>query len=187
MLSRRHPVHVVQRVSPEVGQLRRRDAYRAIRHALQHVLGRADFRVVHVSIQRTHLHLIVEADDRFALGRGMQALLITAARALNRACHRPRGTVFAQRYHATQVASPRQARAAIAYVLNNWRKHREDQGDAAAIDRYASGIGFQGWRMAERFVVRVGYEPLPVASAETWLLREGWKRHGLIGLNEVPG
>ena len=27
----------------------------------------------------------------------------------------------------------------------------------------------------------------PVAEARTWLLRVGWRRHGLISVHEVPG
>jgi hypothetical protein len=28
---------------------------------------------------------------------------------------------------------------------------------------------------------------MPIAPAETWLLRVGWRRHGLIGVGERPG
>ncbi|HSN24896.1 MAG TPA: hypothetical protein VLT45_01390 [Kofleriaceae bacterium] len=31
------------------------------------------------------------------------------------------------------------------------------------------------------------YEPIPVYALRSWLLREGWKRYGLIGMREVPG
>src|SRR5688572_24526894 len=44
-LEARHPVHVTLRVTREVGRLRRRSAYHAIRRALSTVLGRGDFRV----------------------------------------------------------------------------------------------------------------------------------------------
>ena len=64
----RLPVHVVLRVTGEVGRLRRRRAYQAIRWALLRSLGRHDFRVVHLSIQGRHIHLLCEADDRAALG-----------------------------------------------------------------------------------------------------------------------
>lgn len=185
-LSNRTPVHVVQRVLPAVGRLRRRDAYRVVRAALARMLGRADFRVVHVSIQQTHLHLLVEAADQRALARGMQAFLISVAKGLNRACART-GTVFPQRYHAAMIASPRHARSEIAYVLNNWRKHGEDRGTSAAIDRYASGLAFDGWRIAAPFARPPAYAPLPVAAPTTWLLTVGWRRHGLIAPREVPG
>ncbi len=60
-----------------------------------------------------------------------QSLAITAARAINRAAGR-RGKVFAFRYHATRITTPRQMRNTLAYVLNNWRRHGEDQRSARA-------------------------------------------------------
>ena len=58
-LEARHPVHVVLRVIREVGNLRRRFTYKAIREATLTTALREDFRIVHLSIQRTHVHLIV--------------------------------------------------------------------------------------------------------------------------------
>ena len=37
------------------------------------------------------------------------------------------GKVFPDRYHAQIIRTPRQARHALAYVLNNWRKHGENK------------------------------------------------------------
>ena len=48
-LKARHPVHVVLRVIGEVGSLRRRFTYRAIREATLTTARREDFRIVHVS------------------------------------------------------------------------------------------------------------------------------------------
>src|SRR6266700_3759827 len=84
-LNSRFPAHVVLRVEREVGQLRRRRAYHAFRWALYPVLRRTNFRVVHLSLQREHVHLVVEADDEKALANGMRALQIAAARYLNSA------------------------------------------------------------------------------------------------------
>ena len=69
----------------ELGTLRRWRVYYAFRRALATSLAHVDFRVVHLSIQRTHVHLIAEAADHDALARGMQGLLISAARRINRA------------------------------------------------------------------------------------------------------
>lgn len=186
-LSGRHPVHVVQRVVPALAGLRRRAGYAAIDRALRAVLGRIDFRVVHVSIQRTHLHLLVEANDERALAIGMQVFTVAAARALNAARGRVRGTVFPQRYHATAITGPRQARNELAYVLNNWRRHREDRtARGAELDRYSSAIRFDGWASAAGFAAPEGYVPLSVAPAATWLLRDGWRRHGPIDPLGIP-
>ena len=66
------PVHVTVRVVDELAELRQRDAYKAIRRAMTHVYARDEFHIVHVSIERSHVHFIIEASDRMALARGMK-------------------------------------------------------------------------------------------------------------------
>jgi REP element-mobilizing transposase RayT len=194
-----HPnqaAHVTLRAAPYLRQMRRLDAYRAVRKALLVVLARSDFRVVHVSIQRNHIHLVVEASSKFALARGMQAFQISAARRLNQVdldgSGRPRrGPVFADRYHAELVSTPTHARHTLSYVLNNWRKHKEDRAPHAAhwrVDKYSSAISFAGWAEGYNWMVPEDHEPLRVAQPESWLLREGWKLGGgPISIHEVPG
>jgi REP element-mobilizing transposase RayT len=188
-LSRRHPVHVVLRTAEGVRRLRHGVLYRALRGVLARYLGQPDFRVVHVSIQHNHLHLLVEAADRRALTRRMQSFAINAARAINGTDGRC-GKVFAYRYHATQIQTPRQARCALAYVLNNWRHHREDlhvgRAFEAKLDPYASGLSFSGWK-DHRFRVPDRHVPLPVSPPETSLLRWQWTRFGRIDPFECPG
>src|SRR5678816_3265993 len=57
-----HGLHVVMRVVPAVGSLRRRDMYKAMRNATITAALRERFRIVHVSLQRNHVHLLVEAE-----------------------------------------------------------------------------------------------------------------------------
>lgn len=187
-LSAEVPVHVTLRVSKEVGRLRRPAGYAAIRRAVAACIGRRDFRIVHTSIQSNHIHLLVEADDKHALANGMRAFMISATRHLNAARGR-KGTVFVRRYHAVQLKQPRQVRAALCYVLNNWRRHREDFQAPAQVDRYSTGVLFDGWAgMKAPFRIPDGYEPMLVSGATTWLLRTGWRlHHPLIGLGETPG
>src|SRR5215468_1459813 len=153
-LHARYPVHVTLRVVGAVGNLRRRRVYHAIREATLTTALREDFRIVHVSIQRTHVHLLVEANDKAALPAGMQGFQISAAKHLNAAIskdrpgRRRRGTVFPDRYHAEIITSPRQARHALSYCLNNFRKHQEDQVapmSSWAIDWFSSAVTFPGW------------------------------------------
>ena len=184
-----HPVHVVMRVRKGVPRLRQGRAYRAVRRCMVKCLGQDAFRVCHLSIQGTHLHFLIEATDKDALSRGMKRLNILVARALNRELGR-KGSIFAFRYHATQIKSPRQARHCLAYVLNNWRRHREDEGCERArwahVDPYSSGLAFDGWRSGI-YNAPADLAPLPVSEPSTWLLRVGWKKHGLIDVREVPG
>ncbi len=186
-LSPREPLHVTLRLRDGIdGSLRRRDGFRAVRWALAVATRRDDFRVCHMSIQGNHLHLIVEAASRRALARGMQGFAISCARQLNRLRDRT-GRVFADRYHARPLTSPRQVRSALAYVLNNWRRHGEDRGVRAALDPYASGGCFDGWTTEQRVRLRPGQEVLPVAFPTCWLLTTGWRRHRRIDVDEVPG
>jgi REP element-mobilizing transposase RayT len=190
----REPLHVVLRVLPVMGGLRRRRMYRALRKATIIAANHPGCRIVHVSIQRTHVHLLVEAENKTALARGMKSFEISAAKHMNRALggdKRRRGQVFADRYHAEVVSSPRQARHTLAYVLNNWRKHQEDRSGLPKtwlVDPFSSGATFTGWRDFDQVTWRLPetYEPLVVWPARTWLLREGWRKHGLIPFDEVP-
>jgi REP element-mobilizing transposase RayT len=193
-----HPLHVVVRVAPAVGSLRRRRLYKAMREATITAALRERVRIVHLSIQRTHVHLLVEADDRGALARGMQGFLISAARhvntALGQGARRRRGRVFADRYHVEVITSPTRARHAIAYVLSNWRKHGEDREGLPStwlVDPFSSGILFPDWKELEdkawMWPLRPTYDPPVVRRPRSWLLAEGWKLAGEISAREVPG
>ncbi|HEX7842372.1 MAG TPA: transposase [Kofleriaceae bacterium] len=194
-----HTLHIVMRVVPVVGSLRRRKMYKAMRDATITAALRERFRIVHMSIQRTHVHMLVEAEHRAALARGMQGFQISAARNINTALgdgvRRRRGKVFADRYHLEVITSPTRARRAIAYVLSNWRKHGEDREGLPStwlVDPFSSGILFPDWKELEdkawMWQIRATYDPLVVRRPQSWLLSEGWKlAGGAISARDVPG
>jgi hypothetical protein len=193
-----HALHVVLRVRPEIGSLRRRDMYKAMRQATIVAAVRERIRIVHVSLQRTHVHLLVEAENKQLLARGMQGFQISAARSVNPLLgddryRRRRGAVFVDRYHLEVITSPRRARHALSYVLNNWRKHREDQQGIAStwlVDPFSSGISFPDWKELENsdvmWPIRETYDPLIVRRPQSWILREGWKLAGSVSAHDVP-
>jgi REP element-mobilizing transposase RayT len=198
-LAARYPVHVVLRVVAAVGNLRRRSVYHAIREATLTAARLGKIRIVHLSVQRTHLHLLVEAHGKDALARGMQGFQISAAKHINAAISkgrpgpRRRGAVFPDRYHAEIITSPRQARHALAYVLLNWRKHGEDLNPVTRgwrIDWFSSAVMFPDWiEYGDEVLLWRGpttYEPLWVYRPDTWLLKVGWKQHGPISCRDVP-
>jgi REP element-mobilizing transposase RayT len=199
-LDRRNPVHVTARVAPDLRQLRTRAMYHAIRYATYAAALRygKGFRIVHLTIQRDHLHLVVEAKDRMTLARGMQSFEISAAKHINRSAskrraQRRRGTVFPDRYHARILNSPKSVRNTLNYVLNNWRHHHQDRTGIPRtwlIDPFSSAISFHGWReLAHRDVMWKPprtYEPLWVWFPKTWLLSRGWRRAGTISVRVVP-
>jgi REP element-mobilizing transposase RayT len=195
-----HPVHVTIRVVGNVNSLRRHDIYLALREATIVTAMREDFRIVHMSIQRDHIHLIVEADSRSALSRGVQGFSISAARQINKAItarggDRRTGKVISGRFHARPLTSPRVVRNTVAYVLSNWRHHGEDRAPFARswkVDPFSSGPLFFGWKELARSPVlwplRATYHPLIMLRPRTWLLAKGWQEHHpLISLYEVPG
>ena len=185
----RHPVHVTLRLKDRIRMsLRNGKSYKALRAVLLVMLDQPGFRIIHVSIQKNHLHLLIEAKDKRALTDGMHRFGLNAARAIN-ATISGSGKVFKFRYHATQIKTTWHARSALAYVINNWRRHRADLESAitmkASVDPYASGLSHPAW--AARFTaVPAYYEPLPVSQPRTWLLREGYKRHGEVDPWETP-
>ena len=200
----RYPSHVTLRVRREIPSLRTHGFLRELRASLSKACERRGFRVVHYSVQRNHLHLLVEAAGKQALGRGMKAISARVARAVHRAFGRT-GRVLHGRYHLRVLRTPREVRNALAYVLLNARKHwRERHGTAppVQIDEASSARWFDGWRQtlrsrgphpgggpgAEGSTPGCGPLARPeVARARTWLLSLGWKRHGLIDPAEVPG
>ena len=137
-------------------------------------------------MQSNHLHLICEADDRRALSRGMQGLTIRIARRLNRRLRR-RGKLFAQRYHARILRSPREVRHALIYVLNNRRHHADDALSPSWIDPCSSGPWFTGWKRTIRLHWARPHGDPPVVPAATWLLEHGWRlKLGPLRFDESP-
>jgi REP element-mobilizing transposase RayT len=158
-LASRHPVGITLKVRRDVASLRAPASVSALRRALEAIRARSGFRVVHFSIQSNHVHLLVEAHDRVALSRGMQALQIRAARALNLAQGR-RGRVFADRFHARILRTPTEVANVRGYVLENLAVHHARSGD----DRFVEDKLTSEWM------------PTCASPPTTWLLSIGWRR-----------
>ncbi|HWB74511.1 MAG TPA: hypothetical protein VG755_06140 [Nannocystaceae bacterium] len=189
-LDRNHPVHVTIRIRAGLPRLRTRVPMRAITGVLIAARGRFDLRVIQFAVLGDHLHFIVEAADRDSLTRGMRGLGTRLAIHLNRVLER-NGKLFDDRYHARAMKNPLEVRNGLVYVINNFRKHEQQAGRKVAarwIDPYSSGPRFDGWRERDhaRDGTRVELE-LGTLPARTWLLTTGWRRHGLIAVDELPG
>jgi REP element-mobilizing transposase RayT len=186
----RHPLLVTQKFCAGLPRLRQEVEFAVLRGAFADAARRDGFRVVHLSVQSNHIHYICEARDVRSLTSGMRSLGVMIARRLNRLWQRS-GQVFAERFHARALATPNEVRQALTYVLNNAQKHGII-GDGA--DPFSSGASFDGWKpeaarpnSSVRQTQKHSPAPVPLAAAETWLLRVGWRQRGLIGLREVPG
>jgi hypothetical protein len=183
----RLPGLVTIRVRKDVPSLRIARLVGALERGFRHGAERGDFRVVHYSMQHDHVHLLVEAEGARALASGMKSVTTRLARAVNR-IHFRRGPVVDGRFHHRALATPREVRSALAYVLMNSRKHAAARGEALAarartLDPASSGRWFEGWSEPQAPPA----DRPAVAEARTWLLRAGWQRHGLIRTDEIPG
>lgn len=184
---KRSPAHVTLRVRLDVPSLRSRRFIREFQARLRKGCERGDFRVCHYSIQRDHVHLVIETIGKEALGRGMKSVGIRLARTVNRVFGRV-GPVLFGRYHLRVLRTPREVRNALAYVLLNARKHwRQRKGSAppVVLDVASSGAWFDGWKRPPPSAEPTASSP--VARPRYWLLREGWRRRGLVDPAEVPG
>jgi REP element-mobilizing transposase RayT len=192
-LASRFPVHVTLKALPELRSLRRGRLFRSIRAALRAGCQREGFRLCHFGVLSDHLHLICEAEDRQALSRGVQGLKVRLARGINRALERS-GRVFAERYHARILRTPREVKSCLAYVLANQKHHLRQRGTRAPslwFDPCSSAMWFDGWKELlpahEPWMREALREPPAVAPAASWLLATGWRRYGLISLASTPG
>ena len=176
-----HPVHVTLRASRRLPSLRRQVVFLEIRRALGRT-ARSWFRLVHFSVQTDHLHLLVEAADKSSLSRGLMGLSIRVARAVNRMLKRT-GRVWDDRFHARALTSPLEVRRAIVYVLMNAKKHLPA---APSVDPCSSAGCFTDWKIPPAQGPPSDREASVTEAPQTWLLRAGWMRHGLIAPSERP-
>jgi len=174
------------RVLAGLPRLRVRPALRILWRCMAAGRDRFGFRLVQFSIQGNHVHLIAEAPDRRALARGMQGLAVRFAKNLNKGWGRA-GTVFADRYHDRVLRTPREVRMALCYVLNNALHHGQVfvREGVAVPDPCSSAPWFDGW--LGLLAPRAPPGLAPVVAARTWLVTIGWRRHGRIAVDEVPG
>ena len=186
------PQHITLRLVAGLGSLRAARRVAIVRDAIRQ--GQRDtFRIVHFTVLGNHVHLIVETPSAMARARGVQGLKVRIARRLNPQLGR-RGALFADRYHARALTSPREVRNAIRYVLNNARHHEVEAGmllDRDWIDPCSSAAWFDGWTRPIRADAPWKRDllamPPPTVPPTVWLLATGWKRHGRLAFEEVPG
>jgi REP element-mobilizing transposase RayT len=156
----------LQRILPGIRSLRSKTLFREIRYAFIKVTERDGFRLVHFSVQGTHIYLIVEADSTAHLSRAMQSMNTRIAKRINARMQR-RGRVFDDRFFSRSLRNPTQVANATGYVLGNSRRHEERRGLAA----YTTGQpdGFTSLALADS-------DPPLISPPKTWLLRVGWTR-----------
>jgi REP element-mobilizing transposase RayT len=184
----RLPVHVTLRLRADVPPIAREWLLKTLREAIRdsHKPG---FRIVEFNVLSNHIHALVEADGNAELSRGVQGFAGRIALRLNRALRRT-GKVFATRFHARALTTPRDVRNTLRYVLLN-RKHHDTTThfDRYWIDPYSSAPWFDGWAEPIRGAYwkhELAAQPSPIQRAKTWLLATGWRKRGLLQFDETP-
>lgn len=172
-LSSRFPVHVTLRLASGLPDLRSRSTHDSLLDALVAGSDRWGLHVVHYSALSNHVHLICEAESAEHLARGMKALSVRIARALNHEWCRS-GRVFDDRYHCRVLRTPLEVRIALVYVLQN--AHHHGLLRAGQMDPCSSARWFDGWSAA----MWIPRSSSPLPRARTWLLASGWKIHGQL-------
>src|SRR5262245_24269359 len=185
-VARRFPAHVTLKVRAGIPSLRAVSVVRVVERSFRQSCDRRDFRLVHYTLLHDHAHCIVEAADARALARGMKAIGSRLARAGNRVFGR-HAPVLRERFHSRVLRTPLEVRRALAYVLLNARRHAWRAKQKGRIDPGSSGRWFDGRRLLPSSEKPGDAGAAPVAPPRTWLLRVGWRKHGLIDPSERPG
>jgi hypothetical protein len=194
-----HPVLVTLRARPGLPSLRSELVRAMLREVLRRQRDRryrSIFRVVEFTIQKDHLHFIVEAtgvietgmkDAPDALRAGVSGLVISFAKQLNKLLGRRRGKVWGDRFHARELASPSEVRNALVYVFRNLARHGAYLHGDGNVDQLSSAPRFSGWTRPV-FSLHDDAASWPDVEPRTWLLRRGWwsrTRLGPLDPNEV--
>jgi REP element-mobilizing transposase RayT len=178
------PAHITIRAAKGLPSFREQVVARAIGHVIRTMkVVREDFRIVEFSIQTNHIHLIVEADDDKALSSAVRSFEARVSKLLNHhVLRRKRGKVWGDRYFRVDLTSPKQARHALAYVLQNG--HRHGVVAPGVKDPVSSA------RWSTRYVTRpeLARETSLTSPSRTYLLNVLWERPwpGAISPSEIP-
>ena len=170
------PLHLTLRVRGDIPNLRTKQRFHFIQEGLirSHL---SDFRILHYSIQKNHIHILAEAENGKALERGMKRFTIFLAKKLNRALDR-KGSVFAGRFFSRILKTPQQVKNVLKYVLQNAAKH---MGRKFYYDCFSSSHYFRDWNKLIGFHPKTPLYPQDWFYCDTlrkptfWLAKTGWK------------
>jgi putative transposase len=187
--AQRYPSHVTVPFLKVVGNLRGDLIFNTLRRIFQTPKSskkrssatNRSFQVVQYSVQKDHLHLVIEAADREAFSSGMRSLVIRTALRMNRLLKRKSGQVIRDRYHRRDLFDAKQVRTALRYVLLNAAKH--GQVGPNALDPYSSAISFDGFcEVADEPWHRKARGDPWASPIKPWtkLLKVDWRELGLI-------
>lgn len=175
----KRPLHLTLKVRDPKWSLRCGEIAAAFKNSAK---GAQKFglRILHYSLLKDHIHILVEARNNEDLARGMRSFGARMGKAIRKIVG-GRGAIFKGRFHLRVVTNPTQMRNTLAYVLQNFSKHTRL---LKHVDAYSSAPYFGQWR--KLFGRGAGPildglsrpPPLPdfLCAPVSWLAREGWRR-----------
>jgi REP element-mobilizing transposase RayT len=122
-IPRGKPVHVTIKLnSGVVNTLRNKILFKKIQRSIT-LARRKGIRLVHFTVQKDHIHLMIESENKIQLARSMQSLKISLAKSLLFLTQNKVAKVFKDRYHVHILKTLREIKNAKLYILGNAGKH----------------------------------------------------------------
>jgi REP element-mobilizing transposase RayT len=122
-IPKQKPVHVTIKIRKEIlATLRNKLVFKKIARAISKARQK-DLRVIHFSVQRDHIHFLLEAHDKKHLGRAMQSLTISLAKSLKNLSGTKLKKIFKDRYHVHILRTFAEVKNTKLYILGNALKH----------------------------------------------------------------
>ena len=170
------PHHVTLSLKKDCPSLRTNPTFFFALQVFQEDKKRPGFRLLAWTLQRNHIHMIVETSSPEALSRSIQGIQVRLAKGWNRIWKR-KGRVFAGRFHSRMVKSPGDARRVLAYVLKNHLRHGVKI--PWPIDPGSSGLWTDVWLERETWVLarhefKVEEDPPPLVPPVTETMKEAF-------------
>jgi REP element-mobilizing transposase RayT len=117
------PVHITIKADKNfVPNLRNKILYKEIRASFKRarLLG---IRIIHFSVQRDHIHFLIEAQNKTQLGQSMRVLSISLTKRLSQVLKK-KIKALKTRYHLHILESLKEINNVANYIKNNGQKHR---------------------------------------------------------------
>jgi REP element-mobilizing transposase RayT len=116
------PIHATIKIRSNIVQtLRNKIVFKKISKAILRARVQG-LRIIHFTVQKDHLHLLIETHNNKELAKGMQALGISLAKSLKNLT-KVKGPIYKERYHLHILKTVQEIKNVKAYILGNAHKH----------------------------------------------------------------
>jgi REP element-mobilizing transposase RayT len=123
LLPKNTPVHVTIKIRPFLFQtLRRKIYFKKISRAISRARNKG-LRIIHFTVQKDHLHFMIETKDNLQLAKGMQSLGISLSKSLKVHVGKHIKSIYKSRYHLHILNTIKEIKNAKYYILGNSIKH----------------------------------------------------------------